>query len=67
MKTQKKNRDLVLQDLQNFYDCSKNTAQARLKEIKKYFKIEHKKRITLLHLCLYEGLPESDMIELFGN
>lgn len=54
--------ELTLKDIKNFYGClSDTTAIQRVKEIKAFFNIEYKKRISLFHLAKYEGLSISEV------
>ena len=53
--------ELTLSDIASFYGCSIRTAQDRVREIKNYYSISHKKRILKLHLANYEGISLKDL------
>ena len=56
--------EMTLQEVADFYGCCLRSAQSRVLEVKKYFNLQHKKRITRLHLYRYEGMSSEDIEDL---
>lgn len=55
--------EIRVKDLMQYYGCCRNTAEKRMREIKKYYGITDG-RLSFYHLAKYEQIPVEYLFEL---